>query len=79
MSLYLFLLSGAGGSPGGGECHTWANRSLPPPTAPWLVVWRVGKRDRKRRDRDRKFWLLGEYDMVWVSELGWKEPALGWG
>lgn len=41
MSLYLFLLSGAGGNPWRGEYHTWGNRSLSPPTAPWQVVWRV--------------------------------------
>lgn len=50
MSLYLFLLSGARGSPGGGECHTRANQSLPPPTEgltprPLAGCWEVGKRE----------------------------------
>lgn len=50
MSLYLFLLSGAGSSPGGGECHT----KPPPLLALWLVVWRV-ERQTEEKDRDRKF------------------------
>lgn len=38
MSLYLFLLSGAGGNPGGGEYNTWANHCLPPPTTPQATI-----------------------------------------
>ena len=72
ISLYLFLLSGAEGSPWGGEYHTWASGSLPPPTALWQVVWRVGagvgwggEREREKREggkgkRERVLFPWGE-------------------
>lgn len=94
MSLYLFLLSGAGGNPWRGEYHTWVNRSLSPPTTPWQVVWRVrmvsGEEvggngvgwgrgmEGKRKEREREFWSHGECRMGRVFELGWRECGLGW-
>lgn len=69
ISLYLFLLSGAEGSPWGGEYHTWASGSLPPPTALWQVVWRIGvgrgrggggrEREREREERERVLFPWG--------------------
>lgn len=65
MSLYLFLLSGAGGSPEGGECHT-----KPPSTLSTLACsLEGGKTERGERYR-QKVLSLWEYGMEGTG-LGW--------
>lgn len=60
MSLYLFLLSGAGGSPGRGECYIWAKRTSTHNTLAGCLEG-GGERDRKRRKTERE--NSGEYGM----------------
>lgn len=68
MSLYLFLLSGAGSSPGGGECHT-----KPPSTLSTLAgSLEGGETERGERYRQKVLTLWEVWD-------GMEGPGLGWG
>lgn len=65
MSLYLFLLSGAGSSPGGGECHT-----KPPSTLSTLAgSLESGETERGERYRQK---------VLTVGSVGWDGGTWAW-